>query len=84
MTAATLVTAILRGPQGPTGGNTTYPFPFPQPKSVWTISHNLDRYPSVTIVDSAGDKVEGDVTYLDQNTISVTFSSPFSGTAYLN
>jgi hypothetical protein len=54
------------------------------PVSLWTIAHNLGRFPSVTVVDSTEREVEGDVHYLDGNTIAVSFSAPFSGVAYLN
>ena len=52
--------------------------------SVWKITHNLNRYPSVTVVDSAGAKVVGSVQYTGPNTVVVTFSAPFAGAAYLN
>lgn len=51
---------------------------------IWTIVHNLDRYPSVTVVDSAGSVVIGDVLYSDNNTIVLGFQGAFSGNAYLN
>lgn len=50
----------------------------------WTIEHNMGRYPSVTVVDSAGSAVFGDVTYTNENQLTVTFSVAFSGKAYLN
>lgn len=52
--------------------------------ALWTIAHGMGRRPSVTIVDSAGTVVIGRVKYVDQNTIQLTFSAQFSGTAYLN
>lgn len=51
---------------------------------VWMVEHDLDKYPSVTVVDSAGSIVVGDVEYNSTNTITLTFTSAFSGTAYLN
>ena len=51
---------------------------------VWEIEHNLGRFPSVSIVDSAGTIVVGDVFYVDENHVRITFSSAFSGKAYLN
>lgn len=51
---------------------------------VWMIEHNMGRYPSVTVVDSAGSAVFGDVTYANENQLTVTFSVAFSGKAYLN
>jgi hypothetical protein len=37
----------------------------------------------VTITDSAGDGIEGDVAYAGVNDLTITFSAPFSGTVYL-
>ena len=54
------------------------------PDSVWDITHNLDKYPSVTIVDSAGSVIIGDITYTSKSALKVTFSAAFSGKAYLN
>jgi hypothetical protein len=54
------------------------------PSITWAITHNLNKYPSVTIVDSAGTVVEGDVAYSNTNSVVVTFSSTFSGKAYFN
>lgn len=54
------------------------------PRREWVIVHNLNRKPAVTIVDSANNVVVGDVTYVDDTTIVVTFSGEFSGRCYLN
>ena len=50
----------------------------------WTITHNLDKYPSVTVVDSAGNAIMGELRYISANSLVVSFSAPFSGKAYLN
>lgn len=50
----------------------------------WNIVHNLNKYPSVTVVDSAGSIVVGDILYNDLNTITIKFTGAFSGKAYLN
>lgn len=50
----------------------------------WNISHNLDKYPAVTVVDSAGTTVMGECEYIDKNTVKLSFSAAFSGKAYLN
>lgn len=52
--------------------------------ATWTISHGLNKCPSVTVVDSAGTEVVGDVKHVDINTIRITFSAAFSGSAYIN
>ena len=54
------------------------------PDSIWDITHDLDKYPSVTVVDSAGSVVMGDITYTSKSAIKITFSAAFSGKAYLN
>jgi len=54
------------------------------PLDVWTITHNLDKKPSVTVVDSADRIVIGNVKYIGTNSVQITFSGAFSGKAYLN
>lgn len=54
------------------------------PSNTWNITHTLNKFPSVSVVDSANNEVEGDVHFVDQNNIIITFSSSFSGKAYLN
>ena len=52
--------------------------------SIWTISHNLGFFPSVTVVDSGGTTVIGDVSYITENQVSITFSAAFGGKAYFS
>ena len=67
-------------------GTEGYEYTFTQSAAAatWTINHNLDRFPSVTTVDSAGSIINGAITYTDSNTITVVFTSATSGKAYLN
>lgn len=55
-----------------------------EPSTHWVINHNLGKFPSVTVVTSAGDLVQTDYTYIDQNTIEIYFTSAFGGRAYIN
>ena len=50
----------------------------------WDICHKLGKYPSVTVVDSAGNEVTTDVQYIDKNNCIVTTNGKFKGIAYLN
>lgn len=52
--------------------------------ATWVIVHNLAKFPSVSIVDSVGDNIVGDVIYDSGNQVTVTFSAAISGEAYLN
>ena len=54
------------------------------PSKIWKIKHNLNKKPSVSVVDSAGTKVIGEVIYIDDNNLELHFSAQFSGIAYLN
>jgi hypothetical protein len=50
----------------------------------WTVVHNLQKYPAVTVVDSAGSVVVGDIDYITENEVKITFMFPFSGKVYCN
>lgn len=50
----------------------------------WVITHNLGFKPNVTVVDSAGTIYEGEITYTNSNSLTVSFSAAFSGKAYLS
>lgn len=50
----------------------------------WIIEHNLGKKPSITVVDSADNVVEGAERYIDENTIEIRFNGAFKGKAYLN
>jgi hypothetical protein len=50
----------------------------------WTITHNLGFKPNVTVIDSAGNIVEGEIAYTNSNSLTVSFASAFSGKAYLS
>lgn len=52
--------------------------------ATWTVVHGLEKYPSVSVVDSGNSLVIGDVKYLDLNKVEIKFSAAFSGMAYLN
>jgi hypothetical protein len=52
--------------------------------STWSITHNLNKFPSVSIVDSSNAEVIGEVEHINANSLTVKFSAPFSGKAFLN
>lgn len=54
------------------------------PKKTWTISHNLNKYPTAAAVDTAQTVVIGEINYIDLNNLTITFNASFSGEAYLN
>lgn len=52
--------------------------------ATWSITHNLGKRASVTVVDSGDNVCYGDVQYTNDNELVITFSASFSGKAYLN
>lgn len=52
--------------------------------ATWTINHYLGWNPNVTVQDSGGSVVEGEISYTSVNTLTVTFSGAFRGDAYLS
>ena len=56
----------------------------PTPQVTWTINHNLNKFPSVSVVNTNNILMYGDTTYVDKDNIIITFSAGFSGKAYLN
>ena len=52
---------------------------------VWEIQHNLNKYPSVFILDSSGNvQIPDEITYISENEIILTFIAPFAGKVVLN
>lgn len=66
------------------GGDKSYIHNQISSQDKWIIRHNLSKYPSVTVVDSGGNKVVGDIKYIDINSLEISFVGGFSGMAYLN
>lgn len=54
------------------------------PSTQWDIAHTLAFIPNITIVDLNGSQVECAVDYVDESNITITFSEPFTGAAYLS
>ena len=71
-------------PEVATTGDLNFTFTQGTPATTWTITHNLGKFPSVSVVDTADTQVYGDVEYIDDNSLRITFSAAFGGKAYLN
>lgn len=50
----------------------------------WVVPHALNKYASVSIVNTANQAIVGDITYNSLNQLTITFTSPISGKAYIN
>lgn len=65
------------------GGDKHYSQAFTFLSSV-VVTHNLGKYPAVTIIDSAGDEVVGAVEHNNENQLTITFNAENTGTVFCN
>ena len=65
-------------------GDKTFVFTQGVPALVWTIQHDLNKFPSVSVVDTANTGVLSQIDYIDNNNITITNTAQFAGKAYLN
>ena len=68
----------------PSQGTPTFIFTQAVADTVWNVNHNLGKFPSISVVDTANTVVTGQYEYTDNNNVIITFSAGFAGKAYLN
>ena len=69
----------------PAIASSTYTFTQAGASATWVVAHNLNRYPSATVINSADDVIIGDIKYDSADQLTITFTTgPNSGKAYLN
>jgi hypothetical protein len=68
----------------PSGGDKNFVYTQAVASASWNVVHNLDKVPSVSIVDDDNNQVYGSVVYNTVNDLTITFTAPFSGKAYIN
>ena len=66
------------------GGDRNFIYRQDTAQATWEITHDLNKYPSVSIVDSTNNVVFGDIEYIDLNHVKIYFSGAFAGKAFLN
>lgn len=77
--------AALRGEKGDPGSSTSrYVHTQSSPASVWTVAHNLNAKPSVTVADHLGNQIFPDVAFVDQNIVQVTHGLAITGAVFCN
>jgi len=67
-----------------TSGDSSFTYTQAVPETTWNIQHDLGKFPSITVIDTANTVVTGQYTYIDNNNVTLTFSAGFAGKAYLN
>lgn len=64
--------------------STTYVHEQGVASDTWEITHNLNKFPTVVLVDSAGTTFGAAVTYNSSNKCTVHMNGATTGKAYLN
>lgn len=62
----------------------TFIFEQVYPADVWIIEHNLNKFPSVSVCLEDGTEVFGMKAYNSKNSVTLSFSRPITGKAFLN
>jgi hypothetical protein len=65
-------------------GNAFYEHYQATPSSLWIVAHNLNRHPSVTTTNLSGYVIIGDVTYINNNIVTISVQPARAGYAYFN
>lgn len=76
------VTAITQGPQGPAGSG-AYIHTQSAASTTWTINHNMGFRPSVELLDSGSQEIDGEVSHPSINQTVVTLNPASAGLARL-
>lgn len=75
---------IHPGPQGPAGlGGAAYVHTQSAPATTWTINHNLGFRPSVELLDTGSQEIDGEVSHPSVNQTVVTLNPATAGLARL-
>jgi hypothetical protein len=75
---------IYPGGSAEAEGDKNFVFTQASASTTWTVQHNLNKFPSCTMVLSTGQQGYGDVTFIDENNLTITFAGAESGKAYIN
>ena len=67
-----------------TVGRVSYAHIQDEVSDTWTVAHGLGFKPNVTVQDSAGTIYEGEISYTNLDSLVISFSSAFSGKAFLS
>jgi hypothetical protein len=71
-------------PTTPGSGDLHYTHTQGAPATSWIVSHMLNKFPSVTVVDTGNTAILPDIHYVDANNVILTFGSATTGKAYFN
>ena len=62
----------------------TFTFTQGSPATVWNVQHDLEKFPSVSVINNNNIVIYGQIDYINNNKLTITFSAALTGKAYLN
>lgn len=75
-----VVEVLEAGAPGPPGG-TSFVFTQSTPLTVWTVNHNLGRFPLIRLKTLGTAEIEGQIAHVSANQFTVTFNTAQAGQA---
>jgi hypothetical protein len=54
------------------------------PLQEWIVTHNMNKYPAVTILDTNEKEIIGEIEYIDENSLAVRFNYNLTGKVICN
>jgi len=78
------VNVAVTGVIASTSGDKNYVHDQSSASATWVVTHNLNKRPSVSVVDSAGTQIICEVQYDSDNQVTLTFDDSTAGKAYFN
>lgn len=80
--ATSTVAAITQGPQGPAGSG-AYVHVQSTASTTWIINHNMGFRPSVELLDTGSQEIDGEIAHPSTNQTVVTLNPASAGLARL-
>lgn len=80
------VSDLKRGVLGDysTSGDKTYTHVQTLSSERWIITHALNKYPKVSVIDQTGKVIYAQITHVNKQIVDIRFSRPVTGSAYFN
>ncbi|WP_443863221.1 hypothetical protein [Fusobacterium ulcerans] len=75
---------VYKGEGSGGGSDKNYIYKQTEAKDVWVINHDLEKYPSVIIVDDNNIVIVGEIEYMNKNQVIIRFNKNKTGKAILN
>lgn len=77
-------TSVVNLELGASGSDAHYTHTQASATMSWSVTHNLGKKPTVSIVDTNDTEIIGTIQYIDNNSLTITLQQAYAGKAYCN